>query len=267
MAKKKRFQEHGSEESPSRKEYEKDLYKLQVELVKLQNHLIKNALKILIVFEGRDTAGKDGTIKSITEHLSPRDTRVVALGVPSDREKTMWYFQRYAAHLPAAREMVLFNRSWYNRAGVEKVMRFCTKDEYEEFMEQAPRFEQMLISSGVLFRKYYLDISKKEQKMRLREREEDPLKQWKTSPIDQTAQERWSKYTVARNEMLARTHTPFAPWKVVRADNKRLTHLNVIEDFLAGIEYKGKCEEILLPDPNIVCSYGESCLKNGMLAS
>ena len=266
MGKKKHSKKGVQDAGISRDDYEKDLYDLQVELVKLQNHLIKNGLKILILFEGRDTAGKDGTIKCIMQHLSPRDTRTVALSAPSDREKTLWYFQRYAQYLPAAREMVLFNRSWYNRAGVEKVLGFCTKDEYEEFMEQVPAFEQMLIRSGIVLRKYYLDITKAEQKKRLKEREQDPLKQWKVSPIDETARKNWDKYSEARNQMFARTHTAFAPWKVVRADDKRLAHLNIIRDFLVGIDYKGKSEKILQPDPNVVFAYEESYLKNGMIA-
>ena len=250
----------------SKKDYEKTLYELQVDLVRLQNHLIAQDLKVLVLFEGRDAAGKDGTIKRITEHLSPRETRVVALGKPSDRERASWYFQRFVPHLPAAQEMVLFNRSWYNRAGVEKVMGFCTDEEYHAFMEDAPHFEQMLIRGGLVLFKYYLDVSRHEQERRLKERRRDPLKQWKTSPIDQAALKRWDAYSRARNQMLMRSHTAFAPWRVVRADDKRQTRINVIRDLLAGIQYKGKNRKILPPDPNVVFEFDEAYLENGMIA-
>src|ERR1700687_180148 len=186
--------------SVSKKSYKRSLRQLQIELVKLQRHFIKWNDKILIILEGRDASGKDGTIKRIIQHLSPRETRVVALGKPSDRDRTSWYFQRYVAHLPAAQELVLFNRSWYNRAGVERVMGFCTAAEHEEFMGSVSSFENMLVGSGVKLLKYYLDISKAEQKRRLRDRKTDPLKQWKVSPIDGEALERWKAYSLARNE-------------------------------------------------------------------
>ncbi len=179
---------------------------LQIELVKYQNHLIKHNEKIVIIFEGRDAAGKDGTIKRITKHLSPRETRIVALGKPSDKEQKSWYFQRYTEYLPAESELVLFNRSWYNRAGVEKVMGFCSDDEYEEFLETVTHYENLLIRSGIKLFKYYLDITKDEQKKRLHEREIDPLKQWKISPIDQCAQDYWHAYSQARNAMFNKTH-------------------------------------------------------------
>lgn len=252
--------------SISKKVYKEELFELQVELVKLQSQLIARDLKVLVIFEGRDAAGKDGTIKRIVEHLSPRETRVVALGKPSDRDTRSWYFQRYVPYLPAAQEMVLFNRSWYNRAGVEKVMGFCTPAEHEEFMEEVPRFEQMLIRSGIMLFKYYLDIDKDEQAKRLKDRKTDPLKQWKISPIDDAAIANWDKYSTARNEMLARTHTAFAPWKIVRADNKRLARLNVIKDLLVGIEYKGKRKKVLLPNPKVVFGYDETYVRNGMIA-
>ena len=167
-----------------KQDYKNTLHQLQIELVKLQSHIIKHNDKILIIFEGRDAAGKDGAIKRIIQHLSPRETRVVALGKPSDRDLSTWYFQRYTSHLPAAQEMVLFNRSWYNRAGVERVMGYCSDSEYHEFIETVPQFEQLLVCSGIKLLKYYLDISKSEQKTRLKERKQDPLKQWKISPID-----------------------------------------------------------------------------------
>jgi polyphosphate kinase 2 len=250
----------------SKKAYEKALYELQVELVKLQRHLIANGLKVLVLFEGRDAAGKDGTIKRITEHLSPRETRVVALGKPSDRDCASWYFQRFVPHLPAAQEMVLFNRSWYNRAGVERVMGFCSEEEYQAFMVDAPHFEQMLIRGGLLLSKYYLDVSKHEQARRLKDRECDPLKQWKTSPIDQVAVKRWDAYSQARNQMLMRSHTAFAPWRVVRADDKRQTRLNVIRDLLTRIRYKGRNEKLLPADPDVVFEFDEAYLANGMIA-
>lgn len=250
----------------AKKAYKKTLRKLQIELVKLQRHFIKCNDKILIILEGRDAAGKDGTIKRIVQHLSPRETRVVALGKPSDRDLSSWYFQRYAAYLPAAQELVLFNRSWYNRAGVERVMGFCSEAEYEEFMGSVQEFEHMLVRSGVKLFKYYLDIGKIEQKKRLADRKSDPLKQWKTSPIDDQALKRWKAYSQARNEMLARTHTPIAPWTLVHADNKRLARLNLIKDLLSRLHYAGKDERLIRTDPRIVFTYDFSNIGNGQLA-
>ena len=246
--------------------YHETLHALQVELVKFQRHLIKQGERILILFEGRDAAGKDGTIKHITEHLSPRETRVVALGTPSDREHTQWYFQRYVQHLPAAREIVLFNRSWYNRAGVERVMGFCTPEEYEVFMRMVPGFEGMLVESGIKLFKYYLDISRHEQKQRLKDRRHDPLKQWKLSPIDEAALDHWEDYSKARNEMLARTHAPDAPWSVVNANDKHVARINVIRDLLTRLKYKDKDESLLLVDPEIVFPYSDGALRKGMIA-
>jgi len=251
---------------PKKKRYKHELHDLQVELVKLQKHLIAHGDRILVLFEGRDSGGKDGTIKRIIQHLSPRETRVVALGKPSDREQSAWYFQRYAPHLPAAEEMVLFNRSWYNRAGVERVMGFCTDAQYEEFMETVLPFEEMLIRSGIRLFKYYLDITKDEQKARLDARRTDPLKQWKMSPIDAEAQKRWNDYSLARNEMFARTHTPMTPWTVVRANDKRLARLNVIKDLLIHLDYADKDHSLIRPNPDIVFTYAESYLDNGMIA-
>jgi polyphosphate kinase 2 len=252
--------------SISKKSYKDSLHKLQVELVKLQRHFIQCNDKILIILEGRDAAGKDGTIKRIVQHLSPRETRVVALGKPSDRDRSSWYFQRYVAHLPAAQELVLFNRSWYNRAGVERVMGFCSEDEYEEFMGSVSNFENMLVRSGVKFLKYYLDISKAEQAHRLKDRKTDPLKQWKISPIDEQAVKQWKAYSLARNEMLARTHNPMAPWTLVRADDKQLARLNIIKDVLSRLHYANKDEQLIEPDPQIVFPYDVSNLENGQLA-
>ncbi|MDO9104869.1 MAG: polyphosphate kinase 2 [Methylovulum sp.] len=245
--------------------YKKTLRALQIELVKLQKHIIKQDYKILIIFEGRDAGGKDGTIKRIVEHLSPREIRTVALGPPSDRDKSNWYFQRYTAYLPAASEMVLFNRSWYNRAGVERVMGFCTDVQCQEFLETVPSYEGMLIRSGIRLLKYYLDISKDEQKKRLDDREQDPLKQWKISPIDKSSQKYWDEYSVARNIMFAKTHHCDAPWTIVRADHKPTARINVIRDILSRLDYVGKDEALICPDADIVFPYAEDCLKNGMI--
>ncbi len=253
-------------DSPSQKDYEHELLALQVELVKLQKHFIAHGDRILVIFEGRDSGGKDGAIKRITQHLSPRETRMVALGKPTDRDRTSWYFQRYVAHLPAAREMVLFNRSWYNRAGVEPVMGFCTETEYQEFMETVAPFEQMLIRSGIHLFKYYFDICKAEQKKRMEVRQEDPLKQWKMSPIDAVAQQHWDDYSVKRNAMFARTHTASAPWVIVRADDKQLARLNVIKDLLTHLDYTNKDRDLIHPNPDVVFPYAETYIDNGMIA-
>jgi polyphosphate kinase 2 len=251
----------------SKKDYRKALHALQIELVKLQKHFIKCDDKILILFEGRDAAGKDGVIKRIVKHLSPRETRIVALGKPSDHDRTSWYFQRYVPHLPAAQEFVLFNRSWYNRAGVERVMGFCTDDQYEEFMQSVVEFEHMLVKSGIKLFKYYLDISRGEQEKRLKDRRRDPLKQWKVSPIDASAIKKWVAYSAARNEMLARTHSPVAPWTIVKADDKRQARLNLIKDVLKRLHYGKKDEKRLTVDPNIAFSYHAKHVQNGTIAA
>jgi polyphosphate kinase 2 len=257
---------HGHARAISKKAYKASLHHLQVELVKLQRHFIKCNDKILIIFEGRDGSGKDGTIKRIVQHLSPRETRVVALGKPSDRDRASWYFQRYVPYLPAGQELVLFNRSWYNRAGVERVMGFCTEAEHEEFMGSVSHFEDMLVGSGVKLLKYYLDIGKAEQKRRLKDRRTDPLKQWKVSPIDDQAIKHWKAYSLARNEMLARSHTSTAPWTLVRANDKRLARLNVIKDLLGRIHYAGKDKRLIRTDPQIVSAYDISSPAHGPLA-
>lgn len=249
-----------------RRDHEDEIYRLQVELVKLQRNLIERGQRLLILLEGRDAAGKDGLIKTFTEHLSPRETRVVALGKPSDREQMSWYFQRYIAHLPAAHEMVLFNRSWYNRAGVERVMNFCTDDEYEEFMETVVGFEEMLVRSGIRLFKYYLDITRTEQEKRLADRRRDPLKQWKISPVDEQSVKKWNAYSEARNAMFARTHHAAAPWTVVCADHKHRARVNMIKDFLARVHYKGKDETLLLADPDVVFLYQTAALEQGKIA-
>jgi len=249
----------------TKREYRKTLRSLHIELVKLQKHFIRCNDKILVLIEGRDTAGKDGVIKRIVKHLSPRETRVVALGRPSDRDRTAWYFQRYVAHLPTAQEFVLFNRSWYNRAGVERVMGFCSDAEYQEFLETVLDFEHMLVRSGTKLLKYYLDISRSEQKRRLKDRRVDPLKQWKTSPIDAQAIKRWDDYSVARNEMFARTHNPITPWTIVSADDKRLARLNLIKDLLSRLHYGDKDIAVLRTDPNVVFAYEEAYVQNGII--
>ena len=250
-----------------RRAYETSLRQLQIELVKVQRHIIKHGHKVLVIFEGRDASGKDGTIKRIVEHLSPRETRVVALGVPSDRERTSWYFQRYTPHLPAAHEMVLFNRSWYNRAGVERVMGFCTNREYQTFLEAVLPFEHMLIGAGIQIIKYYLDISKKEQAKRLRERRRDPLKQWKMSPIDEVAIKRFDDYTEARDRMLMNTSSARSPWIIVRADDKHSTHLNVIRDLLSRVACPDANKHFAVPDGSVVFPYDEVHGKAGLLAA
>ncbi len=252
--------------SISHADYRDELLELQIELVKLQREIIRENMKILVLFEGRDAAGKDGTIKRIVEHLSPREVRTVALGKPSDRDTSAWYFQRYVPYLPVAQEMVLFNRSWYNRAGVERVMGFCTDAQYREFVETVPEFEQMLERSGIRLFKCYLDICKAEQKKRLKSRRKDPLKQWKISPIDEQALDHWDDYSKARNEMFARTHSPTAPWCIVRADDKRIARLNVIKHLLSRLDYEGKDERLVLPNPDIVFLYDEAYLKNKMIS-
>lgn len=251
----------------SKKDYEDTLYKLQVELAKLQRHFIKCGDKILIIFEGRDAAGKDGTIKRIIQHLSPRETRVVALSKPSDRDRSSWYFQRYISYLPAAREMVLFNRSWYNRAGVEPVMGFCTHAEYEEFMSSVPEFEHMLVRSGISLLKYYLDISKSEQAARLDDRKKDPLSQWKISALDEHALEKWKEYSLARDKMLAHTHNLTSPWTVVHADDKHLARIHVIKDLLNRLDYEDKDERLVMPDKRVVAPFNISFIEEGRLAS
>lgn len=235
--------------------YEADLRLLQIELVKLQRHNIEKGRRLLVILEGRDAAGKDGSIKSITENLSPRDTKVVALNKPSLREEGEWYFQRYIAELPAAGEFTLFNRSWYNRAGVEKVMGFCSDNEYKQFMGTVNDFESLLVRSDIQLIKYYLDITKEEQAVRLKDRTKDPLKQWKISPIDQKAQKMWKAYSDARNKMLKQTSSSAAPWTVINANDKKLAHLNLIADLLSRVSYPNKDKRILKTDPKIALTW------------
>ena len=240
-----------------KKDYKEALHGLQVELVKLQRHIIETRLRVLVILEGRDASGKDGTIKRIVQHLSPRETRVVALGRPSERDDRAWYFQRYVPHLPVDGELVLFNRSWYNRAGVEKVMHFCTRQEYETFMQTVTVFEDLLIGSGLHLIKYYLNISRGEQERRLEARRRDPLTQWKSSPVDDSALEHWSAYSKAHADMIERTHTKNSPWFIVQADDKRSTRLNVIRDLLNKLAAPDNDESLCVPDPEVVLRYHE----------
>ncbi len=220
--------------------YEHELHRLQIELLKMQNHIKESGKKVLMIFEGRDAAGKGGTIKRITEHLNPRGARVVALDKPSDVERSQWYFQRYAQHLPAAGEIVLFDRSWYNRGGVEPVMGFCTQEEHKEFLHEVPEFEKMLINSDIIIFKFYFSVSKEEQKRRFDKRRTDPLKQYKLSPVDEKSQDLWDKYTIAKYSMLLASHTEHAPWTIIRSDNKKKARINTIKHILNHIEYPNK---------------------------
>jgi polyphosphate kinase len=232
----------------SEKEYVAELAKLHIELVKLQEWIKSEGLKVVVLFEGRDAAGKGGVIKRITETLNPRFVRVVALGTPTEKEKTQWYFQRYVSHLPAAGEMVLFDRSWYNRAGVERVMGFCNEDEYREFMRACPEFERMLIRSGVILIKYWFSVSDEEQERRFQARINDPTRRWKLSPMDLESRARWIEYSKAKDEMFAHTDTKQSPWYVVNADDKKKARLNCIHHLLSMIPYKDLTPEpIVLP--------------------
>ena len=238
-----------TQDKDNRRQYFRELFRLQGELVKLQDWVVSTGHKVVILFEGRDAAGKGGVIKRITQRLNPRVCRVAALPAPNDRERTQWYFQRYVSHLPAAGEMVLFDRSWYNRAGVERVMGFCTDEQYEAFFQTVPEFEKMLVSSGIQLIKYWFSISDEEQHLRFLGRMHDPLKQWKLSPMDLESRRRWEGYTKAKEIMLERTHIPEAPWWVVQADDKKKARLNCIHHLLEQMPY-GETEHpaIVLPE-------------------
>ena len=251
----------------NKKRYKKELYGLQVELVKFHKSVIEKGKKVCVILEGRDAAGKDGTIKRFCQHLSPREVRTVALGKPSDRDNSAWYFQRYVPHLPVSGEIVFFNRSWYNRAGVEKVMGFCSGHEYRQFMEEVGSFEHLLTHDEMHFFKYYLDISKSEQTKRLKARKEDPLKQWKLSPIDKKAQKMWEAYSEARDAMFVKTDFVFAPWRIVHCDSKKRARINVIKHFLSHVDYPGKDEEKLIYDPEIVFEFDPACYDRGLIAT
>ncbi len=236
-----------------RKKYEKKKEPLQIELVRMLRWLHETDQRLVLVFEGRDAAGKGGMIKALTEHLNPRVARVVALPKPNETERGQWYFQRYVAHLPTKGEMALFDRSWYNRAGVERVMGFCDEPQYRLFMNQAPAFERMLLDDGVLLFKYWLTISQHEQKRRFERRCKDPLKQWKMSPIDMAAVDKWDDYTKAREEMFAATDTPFAPWTVVNAEDKHRARLATMRHLLSALDYDGKNSDVIgTPDSKII---------------
>ena len=248
---------HDDEEDGPDAHYSHALRKLQIELVKLQHQLIAHDERVLVILEGRDSAGKDGTIKRLTEHMSPRETIVHAPGKPSDRDETEWYFQRFVPYLPAGGEFVVFNRSWYNRAGVERVMGFCTQKQAKHFLKIVVPFEDMLVRDGLRLRKYYLDIEKSEQKKRLKARHTDPLKQWKSSPVDAAALENWNAYSQARDEMLERTSHPLAPWKVVIANDKKIARLEFLRDLVASFDYRGNDKKLLRQDRRIVFEWSE----------
>jgi polyphosphate kinase 2 len=247
--------------------YKHDLVRLQTALVRYQKWAMASGAKALVIFEGRDGAGKDGTIKRIIEHLAPRNTRAISLPKPSDRQRTEWYFQRYIPLLPAAGDFVIFNRSWYNRAGVEPVMGFCTPRETEDFLRDVPSLERMLEEADIRLVKIWLDIDKKEQAARLDSRREDPLKQLKVSDLDKLAQKKWKAYSRARDEMLRRTHTAIAPWICVRADHKKKTRLNVIRHLLRVLAPAAVREDIEAPDPKILFPFEEAAIEDGRLAS
>lgn len=257
---------HDDDDDNGDEKYKKSLYDLQIELVKLQRKLIANNERVLVILEGRDGAGKDGTIKRLIAHMSPRETRVHAPGKPSDREESEWYFQRFVPFLPAGGEFVVFNRSWYNRAGVEKVMGFATLAQVEQFYDSVGPFEEMLVRDGIHLRKYYLDITKKEQKKRLADRAKDPLKNWKISPIDAAAQKKWDDYSEARDEMLDRTSHAMAPWSVVHADVKKIARLEFLRDLLSSFDYKDQNKKLVRPEPKVVFAWSQGTHDSALLA-
>nr|MEA2798462.1 polyphosphate kinase [Phenylobacterium sp.] len=246
-------------------DYRRKIEALQVELVRYQQAAIASGAKDLVIFEGRDAAGKDGAIKRIVEHLSVRNTRVVALPKPTDRERTEWYFQRYVRYLPAASELVVFNRSWYNRGGVEPVMGFCTPKEHETFLRDAPIFEAMLAENGIRIVKIWLDISKDEQAKRLKARTTDPLKTLKVSPLDAVAQAKWDEYSAARDQMLRRTHTDEAPWTIVHTDSKKAARLAIMRHLLKVLAPKDIAKAVPKPDPKVLYEFEVEALTDGRL--
>lgn len=273
MAKKKRAPKETAEkavaEAPAKTKkinnaiYEKTLFKLQIELVKLQEWIKREQLKVVVVFEGRDAAGKGGVIKRITQHLNPRVARVVALPAPTERQKTQWYFQRYVEHLPAAGELVLFDRSWYNRAGVERVMNFCSDEEYHEFLRSCPEFERMLVRSRIKVIKYWFSVADEEQERRFQSRIADPTKHWKLSPMDLESRNRWVEYSMAKDEMFKYTDIKQAPWFVVNADIKKHARLNCIDHLLTQIPYRDVAPEIhKLPEREASSGYARPPLED-----
>ncbi len=247
-------------------DYQSDLRKLQVALVRYQKWAVKSGAKALVIFEGRDGASKDGSIKRIAEHLAPRNTRILALPKPSDRQRSEWYFQRYIPHLPAAGDLVIFNRSWYNRAGVESVMGFCTPRETEDFLRDVPALERMLEEADVRLVKLWLDISKEEQASRLDARRDDPLKALKVSDLDGVAQKKWKAYSKARNAMLCRTHTAIAPWTCVATDHKKAARLNVMRHLLHTLAPAEATAKVEAPDPKVLFAFDEAAIADGRLA-
>tara|TARA_R110001592_G_C13067471_1_gene741513 strand:+ start:137 stop:1003 length:867 start_codon:yes stop_codon:yes gene_type:complete len=244
-------------------DYEKQKHELQIELLKMQNWVKDTKQRIVILFEGRDAAGKGGTIKRFMEHLNPRGAHVIALEKPDARERNQWYFQRYIQHLPSKGEIILFDRSWYNRAGVEKVMEFCNDQEYLEFLRQVPELERMFVNSGILLYKYWFSVSRIEQFNRFKSRQNDPLKQWKLSPIDMASLEKWDDYSKAKDAMMFHTNTKDAPWTIVRSDDKKRGRVNCLRHFLSSLDYPGKDTRVVKkPDPLIVglpeTMYGDS---------
>jgi polyphosphate kinase 2 len=241
----------------SKKAYQGELYRLQTELVKMQNWTRASGARIVVVFEGRDAAGKGGTIQRVTEHLNPRFARIAALDKPTEREHAQWYFQRYVAHLPTAGEIVLFDRSWYNRAGVERVMGFCTRQEYRLFLRQCPLFERMLVEDGILLRKYWFSVSAKVQHQRMASRLEDPLRRWKLSPMDPESITRWEDYSRAKDDMFTMTDIPEAPWYVVESDDKRRARVNMIAHLLSTVPYRD------VPEPEVKLPPQQKNVSNG----
>ncbi|WP_233498686.1 polyphosphate kinase 2 [Blastococcus sp. TF02A-26] len=236
-----------------RPQYEREKRRLQIQLLRFQNWVKETGQQVVVVFEGRDAAGKGGTIKRFTEHLNPRGARVVALDKPSEREQTQWYFQRYVAHLPAAGEIVLFDRSWYNRAGVERVMGYATEEQYQRFVRQAPEFERMLVDSGITLVKFWFSVSRREQRTRFVVRQLDPVRQWKLSPTDLASLDRWDDYTAAKEAMFAATDTPWAPWTVIKSNDKKRARLEAMRFLLCRSDYDGKDDDVVgRPDPAIV---------------
>lgn len=234
-------------------DYEQQKHELQIELLKMQNWVKETKQRVVIIFEGRDAAGKGGTIKRFMEHLNPRGAHVIALEKPNARERNQWYFQRYIQHLPSKGEIILFDRSWYNRAGVEKVMGFCSDQEYLEFLRQTPELERMLVNSGIIVFKYWFSASRTEQFNRFKSRQKDPLKQWKLSPIDMASLEKWDDYSKAKDNMMFHTHTNDAPWTIIRSDDKKRGRINCMRHFLSTLDYPGKDERVVgKPDPLIV---------------
>lgn len=255
--------EYPYQENISRSDYEKQKAELQVELLKAQDWIKATSQKLVILFEGRDAAGKGGAIKRFMEHLNPRGARVVALDKPSERERSQWYFQRYIRHLPAGGEIVLFDRSWYNRAGVERVMDFCTPNEYLEFMREAPELERMMVRSGIILFKYWFSVTQEEQLERFKSREIEPLKKWKLSPIDRESLGKWDDYTEAKEAMFFYTDTADSPWNIIKSNDKKRARLNCMRHFLYSLPYPGKDEKVVCsPDPLIVGSSGDVIGRN-----